>query len=121
MPDQLFPEGSFCIALSSEQVERMFAVLDERRIPFYYICDYGAVPCHCEDVSDAVVVLQWDSTEGYFIASMDYLKTSSDGVFVKLITDGNFDVEMPNFEDVFSVFEANDENLGKWKRGEPVD
>ena len=42
-----------------------------------------------------------------WIASKDYLKTSSDGVFVKLITPTNPDDKkpMPKFEDVFKIKE----------------
>jgi len=124
MREVLFPESSFCIELTDEQGDRMFKLLEEREIPFYYIYDGtdtgGCVSCFCKDVSEAKVVINLSDEGKNWLASPDYLKSSKDGVFVELITPENPDdgKPIPEFEDVFKVFEATDENLKKWKEGE---
>lgn len=117
MKNQLFPEVSFCIELTNEQGDKMFKLLDEKKMPFYYICDLGCVPSESE--KEIKVVLELSDKGKNWLASLDYLKTSKDGVFVRLITPENPDdgKPMPTFSDVFKVFEATDENLKKWENG----
>lgn len=125
--DRLFPIGSFCIELTDEQGDKMFKLLEEKKISFYFIYEGtttgGAVPCNCENPNESekeikVVLLVSDEDKNW-LATPDYLKRSKDGIFVKLITPENPDdgKPMPEFEDVFKVFEATPENLKKWKEG----
>lgn len=117
MKHQLFPEVSFCIELTDEQGDKMFKLLDEKKIPFYYICDLGCVPSESE--KKIKVVLELSDKGKNWLASPDYLKTSKDGVFVRLITPENPDdgKPMPEFSDALKMFEATDENLEKWENG----
>jgi len=126
MKTVLFPEGSFCIELSDEQGDRMFKLLDKKNIPFYFIYDGtytgGGVSCNCktnEPEKEIKVVIELSDEGKNWLASPGYLKSSKDGVFVKLVTPENPDdgKTMPKFKDVFKVFEATDENLKNWKDG----
>ena len=117
--NNLFPEGSFCIELTSEQGLKMFDLLDENKIPFEYIYD-GTYTGGCvasNPKKESVVVLNLSDEGKNWFASIDYLKRSKDGVFVKLITPENPDdgKPMPEFDDVFKIFELTDENLKKWQ------
>lgn len=117
-----FPHVSFCIQLNGKQGLEMFDTLNKKKIPFYYIYDGeytgGAVKVNCEH-SEPKVILELSDYGKDWVASADYLKTSKDGVFVKLITLDNPDdgKPMPEFDDVFKMFEATDKNLKKWKEG----
>ena len=120
--DRYFPDVSFCIQLNSRQGLEMLDTLDEMKIPFYYIYDGeytgGAVKVNCGH-SEPKVILELSDSSKNWVASVDYLKTSKDGVFVKLITPDNPDdgEPMPELDDVFKIFKATDENLKKWKDG----
>ena len=120
--DRYFPDVSFCIQLNDKQGLEMLDVLEKKRIPFYYIYDGeltgGAVSVNCEHSKPKVIIELSDNGKEW-IASADYLKTSKDGVFVKLMTPDNPDdgKPMPEFDEVFNMFKATDENLKKWKDG----
>ena len=131
MRNRLFPLGSFCIELTDEQGDKMFKLLEKKKIPFEYIYEGtytgGVVSCNCKNPSESEkevkVVLQISDEGKNWLASPDYLKRSKDGVFVRLITPENPDdgKPMPEFNDIFKVFEATDENLKKWKKGKIED
>lgn len=131
MKNRLFPIGSFCIELTDEQGDKMFKLLEKKKIPFEYIYEGtytgGVVSCNCKNPSESEkevkVVLQISDEGKNWLASPDYLKRSKDGVFVRLITPENPDdgKPMPEFNDIFKVFEATDENLKKWKEGKIED
>ena len=131
MRNRLFPLGSFCIELTDEQGDKMFKLLEKKKIPFEYIYEGtytgGVVSCNCKNPSESEkevkVVLQISDEGKNWLASPDYLKRSKDGVFVELITPENPDdgKPMPEFNDIFKVFEATDENLKKWKEGKIED
>ena len=116
---KLYPIGSFCIELTDKQGIDMFDLLDNKKIPFYYIydCTYtgGAVKVNCEH-NEPEVVLELSDTNSNWLASCDHLKKSKDEIFVELITPDNPDDRkpMPEFDD---IFKATDENLEKWKDG----
>lgn len=127
MKNPLFPKCSFCIELTDKQGLKMINLLEKKKIPFYYIYDGtytgGCVSCNCknpdESEKEIKVVLELSDEGKNWLASNDHLKTSNDGVFVELITPENPDdgKPMPEFSDVFKVFEATDGNLKKWKNG----
>ena len=131
MKNRLFPIGSFCIELTDEQGHEMLNLLEKKKIPFEYIYEGtytgGVVSCNCKNPSESEkevkVVLQISDEGKNWLASPDYLKRSKDGVFVRLITPENPDdgKPMPEFNDIFKVFEATDENLKKWKKGKIED
>lgn len=121
--NESFPDVSFCIQLTDEQGIKMLDSLDKKKIPFYYIYDGeftgGAVEVNCEHIKPKVILELSDFGKNY-IASPDYLKSSKDGVFVKLITPDRPDdgKPMPEFKDVFKMIEVTDEYLKKWENGE---
>jgi len=121
MKNRLFPIGSFCIELTNAQGDKMFKLLEKKNIPFEYIYE-GTYTGGCvasNPKKESMVVLQLSDEGKNWLASIDYLKRSKDEVFVRLITPENPDdgKPMPEFKDVFNVFEATDENLKKWKEG----
>jgi len=121
MKSRLFPLGSFCIELTDEQGDKMFQLLEKKKIPFEYIYEgtYTGGCVSTDPKNKSVVVLQLSDEGKNWIASIDCLKRSKDEVFVELITPENPDdgKPMPEFNDVFKCFEATDENLKKWKEG----
>jgi len=121
MKNGLFPEGSFCMELTDEQGDKMLKLLERKKIPFYYIYE-GTYTGGCvasNPKKESVVVLQLSDKGKNWLASSDHLKKSKDGVFVRLITPDNpYDGKpMPEFDDVFKIFELTDENLKKWQEG----
>ena len=117
MNDNLFPLGSFCIELTNKQSDKMFKLLEKKKIPFDYIYEGtytgGFVASNPE--KESVLVLQISDEGKNWLASIDYLKRSKDGVFVKLLTPENPDDGEPmlEFKDVFKVFEFTDEKSKK--------
>lgn len=112
-----FPKCSFCIKLTNEQVIKILDIFDKQNVPYYYIYNWGAVTCNCNSEKEAKYILEVQD-EGpdagkNWLATSDYLRTSKDGVFVKLITPDNPDNNkpMPEFKDVFKIFEVTDEYL----------
>lgn len=121
MNDIQFPKCSFCIELTNEQVSKIFDIFDKQKTPYYYIYNWGAVTCNCDSEKDAKYILQVEDKGEIknWLSTPDYLKTSKDGVFVRLMTPGNPDNDkpIPEFKDVFKMFEVTDEYL-KDKSGE---
>ncbi len=110
---------SFIIQVSNERAMKAMKLLEEKRIPYYYICDDGAVECGTKGTKDVwgegklrfvVDVCERDgSSDKCFIATIDYLKRSEDSCIVCLrIPDSpdEFD-ELPDIMDIleFKTFE----------------
>jgi len=76
MKNSLFPEGQFCIELTSEQGLKMFDLLNENKVPFDYIYD-GTFTGGCiasDPEKESVVVLNISDEGKNCLASIDHLK-----------------------------------------------
>ena len=74
----------------------------------FLITEWGAVGI--QDKARVVVDLGDEDDKRCFIATMGFLQKSEDGMFVRLMKNGE-KIKLPNFKDIFEFKSDKDENI----------
>jgi len=104
-------DKSFFFTTNWDRVDKLMKKLDEKKIPYLYITEWGTVPVNCptknNTVDESVIKLVIDTVDVKFcyVATPDYLDRSEDEVFVSLRKPNEPHRKLPNFFDVFELRE----------------
>ena len=96
---------SFIVEVGWKKLEKIMDKLDEKKLPYYYLSEFGAVEVggkECKEVwGDGELKYIVSAHDKCFFATIDYLKKSRDGVCV--------DIAIPNspneFDEIPSIMD----------------